>query len=81
MDEPVGGSELDEREVLRDLVNWMDHTRPDWRSGEVGEIRDLLDRACRYFEGVCRRLGIPEPDFRAPLQRAAATVRRRPDAP
>ena len=67
---------IDTREVIRDLVNWMDGTDPGWRSLEPMERRELLGRAHLYFEQVALQHCIPESDFRTPLDAAVAAVLR-----
>ena len=55
MGESGGTGEIDTREVVRDLINWMDYTDAGWRDLEPGARRDLLARARLYFEQVARR--------------------------
>ena len=70
MDRLADLRKIDTREVIRDLVNWMDGTDAGWRSLEPMERRELLGRAHLYFEVVARRHRIPESDFRTPLSAA-----------
>ncbi len=68
--------EIDTREVIRGLVNWMDGTDAGWRNLEPMERRELLGRAQHYFEEVSRRHRLPESDFRTPLDDAVEAVLR-----
>ncbi len=74
MGELGGTEEIDTREVVRDLINWMDHTDAGWRDLEPGARRDLLARARVYFEQVARRHRIPEADFQPPLRDAVESI-------
>jgi hypothetical protein len=74
MGESGGTGEIDTREVVRDLINWMDYTDAGWRGREPGARRDLLARARLYFEQVARRHRIPEPDFQPPLRDAVESI-------
>ena len=76
MDRLADLKEIDTREVIRDLMNWMDGTDAGWRSLEPTERRELLGRAYLYFEEVARRHHIPESDFRTPLSAAVEAVLR-----
>jgi hypothetical protein len=67
---------IDSREVIRDLINWMDYTDAGWRSLEPMAIRELLNGAHHYFEQVARSHRIPESDFRTPLDDAMEAVLR-----
>jgi hypothetical protein len=72
--EPRGTGGIDTREVIRDLINWMDYTDASWRSLEAGARRDLLVRARIHFEQVARRHRIPETDFQPPLRDAVESI-------
>ncbi len=74
MGESAGTGEIDTREVIRDLINWMDYTDAGWRCLEPGAKRTLLTRAHRYFEQVARRHRIPEADFQPPLRDAVESI-------
>ncbi len=76
MGESRGTGEIDTREVVRDLVNWMDYTEARWRGLEPETIRTLLTRARVYFEQVARRHRIPEKDFQPPLRDAVESILR-----
>ncbi len=76
MGESGGTGEIDTREVVRDLVNWMDYTEAGWRSLEPETIRALLTRARVYFDQVARRHRIPEGDFQPPLRDAVESILR-----
>ncbi len=74
MGESGGTGEIDTREVVRDLINWMDYTDAGWRGLEPWARRDLLARARLYFEQVARRHRIPEADFQPPLRDAVESI-------
>ncbi len=71
---------IDTREVVRDLINWMDGADAGSRSPGSVVRRGLLSRAHLYFEEVSRRHGIPESDFMTPPDAAVEAVLREHDA-
>jgi hypothetical protein len=65
---------IDSREVIRDLINWMDCTDAKWRSLEAVARRDLLSRAHLYFEQVARAVRGPLADRAESLQRRQVVI-------
>jgi hypothetical protein len=61
--------------ITQDLINWMDHCEPGWRSLEPGRKQDLLRDARRYWLEVARRYAIPETDYGLPLVEAEEMIR------